>query len=104
MKKVFFSVCASAALLFASCAAVQSPVMGALYSDVASPVAVTSNAGSSKVGSAKAVSYLGLIALGDVSVETIAKEAGIKKIHHVDQHSSNILGILGTYTVFVYGE
>ena len=72
--------------------------------DVKGPVAVTSNSNGTKVGSAKATSYLGWIAMGDASIEAAAKSAGITKIHHVDEHSTNILGIIATYTVLVYGE
>jgi hypothetical protein len=45
-----------------------------------------------------------LVATGDASIEAAAKSAGITKIHHVDYHSKNILGIIGTFTVMVYGE
>jgi hypothetical protein len=102
MKKLLFA-CA-AGLMLSGCAMVQSPVPGMLYQDVKSPVAVTSNSGSSKVGTATVSTILGLVATGDVSVETAAKSAGITKIHHVDQHSTCILGVYGTYTITVYGE
>lgn len=105
MKKLFFAFCAGATLLLSSCAGVGSaPLMGGLYADLKAPVAVTSNSGSSKVGTAQATSILGLVATGDASVETAAKSAGITKIHHVDQHVTNILGVYATYTISVYGE
>jgi len=87
-----------------SCASVKSPVMGLIYTDVKAPEAVTSNAGKSKVGTAMATSILGLIAQGDASIDTAAKSAGITRIHHVDYHSTSILGIYSTFTVTVYGE
>lgn len=92
------------ALSMSGCAYVASPLMGAWYTDVKSPVAVTSNTNSSKVGSAGATSILGLVATGDASIDAAAKAAGISTIHHVDQHATNILGIYATYTIFVYGE
>jgi len=87
-----------------SCAFVASPLMGGLYTDVKAPLAVTSNAGSTKVGTAKAQSILGIVATGDASIEAASRSAGITKIHHVDYQATSILGIIATYTVFVYGE
>lgn len=102
MKKLFFAF--AAGIMLTSCGMVSSPVTGFVYQDVKSPVAVTSNSGSSKVGTAQATTILGVYAAGDASVEAAAKSAGITKIHHVDQHATSILGIYGTYTITVYGE
>ena len=90
--------------MMSSCAAVKSPLTGVWYTDVKAPLAVTSNANSSKVGSAEASSILGAIATGDASIETAAKSAGITKIHHVDEHSTSVLGIFAKYKIYVYGE
>lgn len=97
-------IIAVASLFLTSCAMVSSPVTAFVYTDVKAPVAVTSNSISSKVGSAEAVSYLGIVAIGDASVETAAKAAGITKIHHVDAHATNILGFFAKYKIYVYGE
>lgn len=98
-------IVAVAAWLLTGCAAqVQSPAVGFIFTDVKAPLLVTSNSGSSKVGTASCTSILGLIATGDASVDEAAKSAGIKRIHHVDYQSENILGIYAKYTVFVYGE
>jgi len=83
---------------------VKSPLAGTLYSDLKAPLIATSNAGATKVGSAQATSILGIIATGDASIDAAAKAAGISKIHHVDEHVTNILGIIATYKVVVYGE
>ncbi len=96
-----------AAYLTGCGAATQSPALGILYTDVKGPVAVTGNTMPTVgmlVGTATAQSFLGLIATGDASIATAAKSAGITKIHHVDSHSINTLGIVATYTVIVYGE
>lgn len=103
MRKIFLSICAISALMLSSCGTVSSGISGALYTDVKSPVAVTSNSGSSKVGTSKASMVIG-IATGDASIEAAAKSAGITKIHHVDSHASNILGVYGKYVITVYGE
>lgn len=90
--------------ILGSCAMALSPITGFGYTDVNSPVTVTSNSSSSKVGSSEATSILGIVATGDASIDTAAKNAGITKIHHVDQHAYSILGIYAKYTIYVYGE
>lgn len=95
---------AGATLLLSSCATVKSPLSGVWYTDVKAPVAATSNSNSTKVGSAKATSILGIVATGDASIDAAAKSAGITKIHHVDEHSTSILGFFARYKVYVYGE
>lgn len=102
MKKLL--VICGVLLLMASCASVQSPVGAWAYVNVKGPMAVTGNTGSTKVGTAECNGILGLVATGDASIETAAKSAGIKKIHHVDYESSSILGIVAKYKVVVYGE
>lgn len=93
-----------AALTFSSgCIAVSTPAIGVLYTDVAWPAEATSNDLGSKSGSATAKSFFGLFAHGDVSVETLAKNAGITKVSHVDVKTENILGF-GMLTVTVYGD
>ena len=92
------------ALLEGCAAYAVSPVTGFLYADVKGPGSATSNAGSSKVGTAVAESFLGVFATGDASIEAAMKDGGITKIHHVDYESKNILGLYATFTVIVYGE
>ncbi|MCM1151428.1 MAG: TRL-like family protein [Alistipes senegalensis] len=102
MKKIFVALCA--ALFFVSCGGIKSPVAGVLYTDVKDGVAVTANAGSSKVGTAEAIGILCLVATGDASIEAAAKDAGITRIHHVDYQSKSYLGVYNVYTTIVYGE
>lgn len=92
------------AFLLSSCAAVKSPLVGVAYTELKAPFAVTSNAASTKVGTAKATSILGIVATGDASIEAAAKSAGITKIHHVDEEVKSILGFYAVYTIVVYGE
>jgi hypothetical protein len=91
--------------ILAGCAAYAvAPVTGFLYTDVQGPMTATESTGSSKVGTATCSSILGLVAQGDASIETAAKNGGITKIHHVDYYSKSILGVYATFTVKVYGE
>lgn len=101
MKKLFLALCTAAAC--AGCA-VKSPVAGAVYTDIKDGMAVTGNAGSSRVGTAEVKGYVGVVALGDASIQAAAREAGITRIHHVDYESRSYLGLYSVYTIIVYGD
>ena len=91
--------------LLSGCAAYSAgPVIGFIYTDVQAPLTATANPVASKVGTAEATSILGLVATGDASINTAARNAGITRISHVDYASKSILGIYATFTVYVYGE
>ena len=90
MKKLF--AFAFAAMMLAGC--VKSPLVGGIYTDVKDGLAVTGNAGSSKVGTAEAKGYVGVV----------AREAGITRIHHVDYQAKSYVGVYTIYTIIVYGD
>ena len=91
--------------MLTSCAALSTPVgMGGLYTGVQSGVTATSNNVGKKVGIASATNILGIVATGDASINTACKNAGIKKISHVDQKQTSVLGIFSSYQTIVYGE
>ena len=102
MKKFLASAFFAAALLGTGC--VKSPVVGGVYTDVKDGLAVTGNAGSSKVGTAEVKGYVGVVAMGDASIQTAAREAGITRIHHVDYQSKSYDGVYTIYTIIVYGD
>jgi len=78
---------------------------GSAYLKLKLPVCATSNPSTSpKVGTAQCVSYVGMVAMGDVSIHTAMKNGGISKIHHVDWEVESLLGIIGKYKIIVYGE
>jgi hypothetical protein len=90
--------------LFTGACATYQP-MGVIYTNVASGVAGGDGPVKySKVGKAEAQSVLGLIATGDASIQTAAKNGDIKTIKYVDYHVENILGVIGRYTTTVYGD
>lgn len=99
----FILICLCLAIILAGCA---TPFpLGQLYTKVELPVAATANVGPSpKVGTAECISVMGLVAIGDASIDAAKKEGGITKIHYVDQDVENILGIIGRYKTVVYGE
>lgn len=86
------------------CAHVDAPVTGFLFTNTESPLTATSGPRGSKHGKASSASILGILAMGESSIQSAADRAGIKTISHVDVASYSILGIYASYTVHVYGE
>lgn len=69
------------------------------------PVDATSNPVGTKVGTAKATGYLGILFFdADASIQTAAKNGGITKISTVDIKSTSILNLIVTYETIVTGE
>ena len=56
-----------------------------------------------KMGEASSEGIIGIVR-GDASISAAMEAGNISKIHHVDYHFQNILGIVSTYTTKVYGE
>ena len=82
---------------------------GLLYQDTKVPLSDVSYRGPSastaaKKGEATYASILGIIATGDATLAAAMENGGITKVHHIDQQVTNILGILATYKIIVYGE
>lgn len=57
-----------------------------------------------KTGTASSENVLGLVAWGDASVQTAARNGGIDQINQTDYRFFNILGVYSKYTTVVYGE
>ncbi|MDE7412910.1 MAG: TRL-like family protein [Muribaculaceae bacterium] len=93
------------ALTLASCSTVSSGSgIGALYTAVSEGAIATSNKLGSKVGTSQSIGVLGLVSIGDASIQTAANQAGIKQISHVDVKKMSVLGLFAQYTTIVYGE
>ena len=88
-------------LAFAGCASYWPG--GALYNGSKGAIGGQGPTAYSKVGKATSTSILALVATGDASIETAAKNGGIKTIKFVDYEVNNILGF-GQYTTIVYGD
>jgi len=99
MKKImsFAVVAFFGVTLFTSC-------LGAAYVDATGPVAATANPVGKKVGTSSSTNVLGIVYTGDGGINKAAKDGGIKKISHVDQEQTSILGLFTTYKTIVYGE
>ena len=94
----------AACLILTGCAGVASPVVGVIYTDVKGPITATSNARGSDQGTAEATSILGLIAMGDASIEAACEQGGISTISSVDHKSWSILGLYSKFTTIVTGS
>ena len=102
-KKITTLMALAVAMAFLVGCATVNPI-GLAYTEVKLPCKATCAAKDFKVGTSECVSVLGLVAIGDASIETAMKNGGITKIHHVDWDAKNILGIYGMYKTTVYGE
>lgn len=102
MKKILI-IMALFGLILGGCASYYP--LGMIYTEVQGPMAAADGPVKySKTGTAEAQSVLGLIATGDCSIKTAARNGDIKRIKYVDYHVNNILGIIGRYTTTVYGD
>ena len=109
MKKVFmFLVVASIAVCATSCSAVSflSGGGGMIYEGTTAPHSVTSNpiSDNTRVGKSNSVTVLGMVSVGDGGINAAAKNAGIKRISHVDVQKTSILGVFSKSETIVYGE
>ena len=57
-----------------------------------------------KSGESVAESFLGLIAIGDASIDTAAKNGGLTKVQYAKYKFFNILGLYSKFTTVAYGE
>jgi hypothetical protein len=57
-----------------------------------------------KSGEACAMSILGIVGIGDASIDAAKKEAGVTQIAAVDHHAFNILGLYGSVCTIVTGS
>ena len=109
MENLKNSICvilASAAITgLCSCSTISSGAgIGALYTGTSEGKIATSNTVGTKVGTSSCIGVLGLVAVGDASINKAAKEGGITKISHVDVQKTSVLGLFANYKTVVYGE
>ena len=84
--------------------ALHTPTPGILVTSVYGPIMATNHPTYSKAGTASSFSILGLIGIGDASIDRAAKDGGITQIHHVDYQLSSFLVFFTKYRVLVYGD
>jgi hypothetical protein len=105
--KVLLALLIVAPFLLGGCAMAPSPMNGFFYTDVKYPShyqgADTLGPGA-KTGTATAQNILGLVAVGDASIEAACKAGGISKIHTVDHQGWSILIFYAKWTTIVTGS
>jgi hypothetical protein len=107
MKKVRLFVVSIALLSFLAMGGCASYLpLGVVYTGTKGAIGAGDSPSSSytKVGTSESKSILGIVAVGDSSIATAAKNGGIKRIKYVDYEVENILGIYGKYKTIVYGD
>jgi hypothetical protein len=57
-----------------------------------------------KVGKAEVQNILGLVAVGDCSLEAAAKSENISTVQYADYEYFNVLGVYQRFTLFVHGN
>ena len=77
---------------------------GFFYTGVEEPVNATSNSRGTKTGEASCTNVLGLVAVGDCSIDAAAKKGGINNIKSVDQKTTSVLGLFVKRTTVVTGD
>ena len=85
----------------AGCGGVMGPTTG-MWMDVKGPIQGGSGGGS-KTGEACSQSWAGIVALGDASIETAAKNGGITRIDSVDFTMKNMIAV-GKFCTIVRGS
>ncbi|MCB0405543.1 MAG: TRL-like family protein [Bdellovibrionales bacterium] len=68
--------------------------LGALFTGVQYPINATAQPRGDKMGEACSISILGLIAVGDASIDTARRNGRISKITSVDGTNLTLLGFL----------
>ena len=86
-------------LFFASEAFGSDSANGVYFNSISRP-----HSSGSKVGTGVNTAYLGLVSIGDATVEKIAKENGIRNVVSVERSNFSIFGIYSTETFTVYGN
>jgi len=101
MKTLIVALCC--AVLLGGCAIAHGPVVAGVTLDMKGPVSAGPAMTSPKVGRSEAWGIL-VYATGDASISAAMANGGITRIHHVDQETTNILGIYAKYVTVVHGE
>lgn len=101
MKKLMLS---AAALFLAACTSTTNPAgPGMLVSMNKAPVGVGPARSGSKTGTACAQSFLGLVSIGDASIEAAKKNGRIKTVSTVDSENFSVL-VYGKSCTIVKGQ
>ena len=93
-----------APMVLSGCAMAASPVGNGVYTHVNGPVASGPATSAAKSGRACAANYVGMVALGDASIDAAKKQGGISNIASVDHDTFTILGVYARFCTVVRGS
>lgn len=96
MKKLFII---ATTLIIASCASPNSEMGRAIVFDTIEPITVTSNDKGSKVGEACGKNVLGVVTMGDLSIEKARENGNISSITSVDKKVTGHIFIADVCTI-----
>lgn len=106
MKQVLMVLAAVAGLtMLSGCAGYAGPgiVPGGIYSGYTLGSSAGTGAGA-KTGEACAISILGIVAIGDGSIDAAKSNGGVSQVAAVDHKVFSILGIYGSVCTVVHGS
>jgi len=105
MKKLAALLGLAAGMAMVSGCAIAGPgiVQGGLYSGYTLGSSVGPGTGN-KTGEACAMSILGIVAIGDGSIDAAKKDGGITQVASVDHKAFSVLGIYGNVCTVVTGS
>jgi hypothetical protein len=97
--------CAAVLTLLPGCGAVAGPgiLTGGIYSGYTLGSSAGPGAGT-KTGEACAMTILGIVALGDGSIDAAKGNGGISQVASVDHKIFSVLGVYGTVCTVVHGS
>ncbi|MCS7206254.1 MAG: TRL-like family protein [Leptospiraceae bacterium] len=79
--------------------------MGSIFSDLTEHLDGVSTAAPNKKGEACSIIVLGVVAIGDSSIDTARKNGGISRIAYIDRKWFNVIWVaFGRNCTIVYGE
>ena len=91
-------------VMVTGCGFVADGPFGWVYTDNKTAVYMGTAQSASKTGRACIHSFFGAIAIGDGSIETAMKEAGIKTVYTINKENLNIFGTYTRQCTLVAGE
>ena len=104
MRKLLVCAIAVALLGLYGCATVSNPLPAFIYSDVKGPINAHGSFEAVKTGQACAQSYLGLVSVGDASINAAKAAGGIKEVSIIDFNSTSVLGVYASFCTIVKGR
>lgn len=104
MKKILLAGVIASGVLLTGCAT--GPYQGGLlFTDLQAPAGVTeSKAACAKKGTSKTVNVLGLVGLGDGSIDAAKKQGAVVEVSSVDYRYTSILGLYSSTMTTVCGK